>query len=52
MRQRAALRLKTTFASKYVQEISFEEMLKPEIVKFYAKQATGGKYLVNPNQSY
>ena len=29
-------------------EISFQEMLQPEIIKSYAKQATGEKYLVNP----
>ena len=50
MRERVASEIKTTFASKYVQEISFEEMLKPEIVKLYAKQATGEKYLVNPHK--
>jgi NADPH2:quinone reductase len=50
MRQRVASEIKTTFASKYVQEISFEEMLQPEIVKLYAKQATGEKYLVNPHK--
>ena len=50
MRERVASEIKTTFASKYVQEISFEEMLQPEIVKLYAKQATGEKYLVNPHK--
>ena len=50
MRQRVAKEITTTFASTYVQEISFEEMLQPEIIKSYAKQATGKKYLVNPNK--
>ena len=50
MRERVASEITTTFASKYVQEISFEEMLQPEIVKLYAKQATGEKYLVNPHK--
>ena len=50
MRQRVAEEITTTFASSYVQEISFEEMLQPEIIKSYAKQATGGKYLVNPHK--
>ena len=50
MRQRVAQEITTTFASNYVQEISFEEMLQPEIIKSYAKQATGKKYLVNPNK--
>ena len=42
--------IKTTFASHYTQEISFEEMLQPEIIKAYAKQATGEKYLVTPHK--
>jgi NADPH2:quinone reductase len=50
MRQRVAEEIKTTFASSYAQEISFEEMLQPEIIKSYAKQATGEKYLVNPHK--
>ena len=50
MRQRVAQEITTTFASNYVQEISFEEMLQPEIIKSYAKQATGKKYLVNSNK--
>jgi NADPH2:quinone reductase len=33
-----------------VQEVSFEEMLQPEIIKSYAKQATGKKYLVTPQK--
>ena len=31
-------------------EISFEEMLQPEIIKSYAKQATGEKNLINPHK--
>ena len=50
MRQRVADEIKTTFATTYTQEISFEEMLQPEIIKKYAKQATGEKYLVNPHK--
>ena len=50
MRERVAKEIKTTFASHYTQEISFEEMLQPEIIKAYAKQATGEKYLVNPHK--
>ena len=50
MRQRVAEEITTTFASNYVREISFEEMLQPEIIKSYAKQATGEKYLVNPHK--
>ena len=50
MRERVAKEITTTFASHYTQEISFEEMLKPEIIKAYAKQGTGAKYLVNPHK--
>ena len=50
MRQRVAKEIKTTFASSYAQEVSFEEMLQPEIIKSYAKQATGKKYLVTPQK--
>ena len=50
MRMRVAKEIKTTFASSYAKEISFQEMLQPEIIKSYAKQATGEKYLVNPNK--
>jgi NADPH:quinone reductase len=50
MRKRVAKEIKTTFASSYAQEISFEEMLQPETIINYAKQATGKKYLVNPHK--
>ena len=50
MRIRVAKEIKTTFASSYAEEISFEEMLQPETIKSYAKQATGNKYLVNPHK--
>ena len=50
MRMRVAREITTTFASNYAQEISFEEMLQPEIIRAYAKQATGKKYLVNPQK--
>ena len=50
MRTRVAKEIKTTFASTYANEVSFEEMLQPETIKSYAKQATGQKYLVNPHK--
>jgi NADPH2:quinone reductase len=50
MRMRVAKEIKTTFASSYAEEISFEEMLQPETIKSYAKQATEKKYLVNPHK--
>ena len=50
MRKRIAKELKTTFASTYIQEISLEEMLQPEIINSYAEHKTGNKYLVNPQK--
>ena len=50
MRERVAREIKTTFASEYVREISFEEMLQPDILRGYARQATGEKYLVCPQK--
>jgi NADPH2:quinone reductase len=50
MRMRVAREISTTFASSYTKEISFEEMLQPETIREYAKQATGKKYLVNPHK--
>ena len=50
MRARIAKEIKTTFASTYIQEISLEEMLQPEIINSFAKHKTGSKYLVNPQK--
>ena len=50
MRQRVANEIKTTFATNYTKTISFQEMLQPDIIKKYAKQATGEKYLVSPHK--
>ena len=50
MRMRVAREINSIFASSYAKEISFEEMLQPETIREYAKQATGKKYLVNPHK--
>ena len=50
MRERVARDINATFASHYTQEISLVEMMQPEIIRGYAKQATGEKYLVNPHK--
>jgi len=50
MRERVARDINTTFASHYTQEISLIEMMQPEVIRGYAKQATGEKYLVNPHK--
>jgi NADPH:quinone reductase len=48
-RSRVAAGLKTTFASSYTSELSLAGMLDPLVLRRYAKQATGEKYLVVPN---
>ena len=50
MRERVAKEITTTFASSYTKEFSLEEMLEPDAIKTYAKQATGTKYLVTPHK--
>ena len=50
LKQKVADEIKTTFASHYTKEISMEEVLQPENNNVYSKQATGEKYLVNPNK--
>jgi len=49
LRQRVLAELKTTFASHYTKEISLRQALDLEILKAYAKRATGEKYLINPS---
>jgi NADPH2:quinone reductase len=50
LRQRVAREIKTTFASRYTREVSLAEMVQPEAIASYAKQATGEKYLVCPQR--
>ena len=50
LKQKVADEIKTTFASHYTKEISLAEVLQPENIEVYAKQATGEKYLVNTNK--
>ncbi len=49
LRERVAAEVKTTFASSYVAEVSLAEALTLEAIGTYGKQATGEKYLINPN---
>jgi NADPH2:quinone reductase len=49
LRERVAAEIKTTFASSYSRVISLREALSPEAIAVYGQQATGQKYLVNPN---
>lgn len=48
LRERVAREVKTTFASSYTQEVALKDMLRPEHIAVYGKQATGAKYLVRP----
>jgi NADPH-dependent curcumin reductase CurA len=50
MRKRVASELTTTFASHYTSTISLREALDPEIVRGYARKATGEKYLIDPSR--
>ena len=50
LRERVAAEIKTTFASTYTKEVSLAEALRLEEVAVYSKQATGQKYLINPNK--
>jgi NADPH2:quinone reductase len=49
LRQRVADEVKTTFASNYTAEVSLADALTTDSLQTYAKQATGQKYLINPN---
>jgi len=50
LRERVAAEVKTTFASSYVREVSLAEALELSEIAVYGKQATGEKYLINPNK--
>jgi NADPH2:quinone reductase len=49
LRERVAAEIKTTFASHYTKVVSLREALTLEAIAVYGAQATGQKYLVNPN---
>lgn len=50
LRDRVAAEIKTTFASHYTREVSLAEALQLDAISIYGKQATGEKYLINPNK--
>jgi NADPH2:quinone reductase len=50
LRQRVADEITTTFESNYVEELTLEEAISPEIVARYITKKTGEKYLINPNK--
>jgi len=49
LRQRVASEIKTTFASRYTKQISLAEALSLDAILSYGRQATGEKFLINPN---
>ncbi len=49
LRQRVVTGLKTTFASSYTKEVSLAGALRLDAISVYAKQATGEKFLITPN---
>ena len=50
LRARVVAELKTTFASHYTREVSLLEALQLDAIGAYGKQATGEKFLLNPNK--
>jgi NADPH2:quinone reductase len=51
MEQKIAAEITTTFASTYAKEVSLAEVLQPDAVAAYSRNATGNKYLVNPSKA-
>jgi NADPH2:quinone reductase len=49
LRERVAAEVKTTFASTYTKEVSLAGALQLDEIAVYGRQATGAKYLINPN---
>ena len=47
---RVAAGLKSTFASTYAGQVSLTAALRLDVLRRYATQATGGKFLIRPNQ--
>ncbi|MEQ8485574.1 MAG: zinc-binding dehydrogenase [Pseudomonadales bacterium] len=48
LKQRVADEIHTTFASHYAREVSLAEALSVDAVREYGRQATGTKFLINP----
>jgi NADPH2:quinone reductase len=51
MKERVATEIKTTFASRYMAEITLLEALDPKTIAAYGRRATGSKYLINPHKA-
>ena len=50
LKQRVAAELTTTFATRYVKQMSLAEALQMDNIHGYSRRATGEKYLVVPNR--
>ncbi len=50
LRDRVCAEIKTTFASRYTKVVSLAEALSLSAITAYGRQATGEKFLINPNQ--
>ena len=50
LRARVAAGLTTTFASTHAGQVSLTGALRLDVLRRYATQATGGKFLIRPNQ--
>jgi NADPH2:quinone reductase len=50
LRERVAAEIKTTFASHYTSVISLSEVVSVDTLRAYGRQATGEKYLIDPQR--
>jgi NADPH2:quinone reductase len=50
LRERVAREVKTTFASHYTRAVTLSEALSAGAIAVYARQATGEKFLIEPNR--
>ena len=48
MRERVSAGIKTTFASQFTDRLSLSDALDPTAIAVYGRQATGQKYLIEP----
>ena len=48
--KRVADEINTTLAIESTQELTFEEVITPELIEKYNATTTGGKYILNPNK--
>lgn len=49
LKHRASAEVKTTFANTFTRAISLVEACDPDIIRSYAKRATGEKYMIDPS---